>query len=102
MDPPLGFLLKLPPAMIVVPIAVKIIYFIGFILLICTCFTAGAGFWYNLNKDKPKSDDYVKKRDRYKIATAVILIIITLVDILFVSGLPPMWWPAGGDDEGNE
>jgi amino acid transporter len=100
MDPPLGFLLKLPPAMFVVPIVVKIVYLIGFILLICTCFTAGAGFWYNLNKDKPKSEDYVKKRDRYKIAAAVILIIITIVDFLFVSGLPPMWWPEG--DEGNE
>lgn len=102
MEPPLGFLLRLPPAMFVVPIVVKIVYFIGFILLMCTCFTAGAGFWYKINKDNPKSEDYVKKRDRYKIAAAVILILITLADILLVSGLPPMWWPEGGGDEGNE
>ena len=101
MDPPLGFMLKLPPAMIVVPIAVKIFYFIGFVLLACACFSSGAWAWYKQNKAKANTEKYHKSMVLYRTFAAIILIILTIVDFLFVSGLPPMWWPDVGGDGNN-
>ena len=46
MDPPLGFVLRLPPAMIVVPIVLKIAYLIGFLLALATCGLGIAGGVY--------------------------------------------------------
>ena len=100
MDPPLGFLLKLPPAMIVVPIVLKIAYLIGFLLALATCGVGIAWGVYTANKDKDKKEKFKKATMGTGISALIILVICTIIDFLFVSGAPPQWWPEG--DEGNE
>lgn len=92
-DPPLGFLIKLPPANIVVPIGVNIAYVIGFLLALATLGVGIAWGVYKAKKDKDKVAKFKKATMGCGISAAGILVICTIVDFLFVSGLPPKWWP---------
>ena len=98
MDPPLGFMLKLPPAMIVVPLVVNIAYMIGFLLALATLGVSIAWGVYKVKKDKDKQDKFKKATMGCGISALIILVITTVVDILFVNGLPPKWWPEGGNN----
>jgi DMSO/TMAO reductase YedYZ heme-binding membrane subunit len=102
MEAPLGFLLKLPPAMIVVPIVLKIAYLIGFLLALATCGVGIAWGVYTAKKDKDKKEKFKKATMGTGISALIILVICTIIDFLFVSGLPPQWWPEGGDANGND
>lgn len=101
MDPPLGFLLRLPPAMIVVPIVLKIAYLIGFLLALATLGVGIAWGVYTAKKDKDKKEKFKKATMGTGISALIILVICTIIDFLFVSGAPPQWWPEG-DDGNNE
>ncbi len=93
MEPPLGFLLKLPPAMIIVPIAVKIAYLIGFLLILATLGVSIAWGVYKVKGDKDKQAKFKKATMGTGISALIIMVMTTLIDFLFVSGLPPSWWP---------
>lgn len=101
MDAPLGFLLRLPPAMIVVPIAVKIAYLIGMLLTLATVGVSIAWGVYKVKKDNDKVTKFKKATMGCGISALIIMVITTLVDFLFVSGLPPMWWPEGSDNSNS-
>lgn len=97
MEPPLGFFFRLP-AMIFVRIA----YLIGMLLTLATIGVSIAWGVYKVKKDKNKVEKFKKATMGCGISALIIMVITTIVDFLFVSGLPPMWWPEGSENSNND
>lgn len=99
MDPPLGFLLKLPPAMIVVPLVVTVLYLVVLILGLVAIWKGMNFGFYKYKKDKDNQEKFKKSAKLTFWIALAGLIVTTLVDFLFVNGLPPKWWPESGNND---
>jgi DMSO/TMAO reductase YedYZ heme-binding membrane subunit len=53
---------------------------------------------YKFKKDKDKAEKFKKATMGTGISALIILVICTIIDFLFVSGLPPQWWPESSEN----
>ena len=100
-NPPLGILVKNPIGILVFGIGVKVVYLVALILGLAAAGTGLARAWFTWGSpNKDKKEKYKKHSKGLGIAFLVIFVVVTLVDMLIVSGWPPAWMPEGGNNNG--